>query len=68
MQDGSLASENCTVAVVGKDMSFTLIEGDDLAIYIESMKDKDVEMEDVPGPSAPGGGDGEDDDDAMELS
>ncbi len=34
LQDGELTDKNCSVAVVGKDMPFTLLEDESLAPYI----------------------------------
>ena len=36
--DGELTKDNCTVAVVGKDMPFTILEGEDLAPHIALLK------------------------------
>jgi hypothetical protein len=36
--DGELTKENCTVAVVGKDIPFTILEGEDLAPHIALLK------------------------------
>lgn len=34
LQDGEVTDKNCSVAVVGKDMPFTLLEDESLAPYI----------------------------------
>lgn len=46
IQEGELNAENCTVAVVGKDMSLTVLEGEDLMAHIIAARDEDVEMAD----------------------
>lgn len=38
VQEGELTSKNCTVAVVGKDKKFIVLEDDDLQPYIEQME------------------------------
>eukprot|EP00210_Caulerpa_lentillifera_P006121 g5848.t1 len=60
IQEGELNAENCTVAVVGKDMPFTLIEGDALLTHITAARDEDVEMADA--------GEAVEDDDEMDVS
>jgi hypothetical protein len=35
LQDGELTDKNCSVAVVGRDMPFTLLEDEALQPYIE---------------------------------
>lgn len=36
--DGELTGSNCTVAVVGKDTLFTLLEDDDLVPFLDAIK------------------------------
>ncbi|GMH44750.1 hypothetical protein BSKO_12702 [Bryopsis sp. KO-2023] len=64
IQDGELDTNNCSIAVVGKDMPLTVIEGDDLLPHIELLKNADAGVEaggqeaDAPGEAAAGGGGG----------
>ncbi|KAL4421352.1 hypothetical protein ABPG75_010643 [Micractinium tetrahymenae] len=41
LQDGELTEKNCSVAVVGGDMPFTLLEDDSLAPYIAAIKEEE---------------------------
>lgn len=54
-QDGDITTENVTIAVVGKDQPFTMLEGDSLAPFVAQL-----ENDGVPGAAADGddGGDG----------
>lgn len=38
VQDGDITEKNVTVAVVGKELNFTLLEGEALAPYIAGKK------------------------------
>ena len=40
LQEGELTKQNCTVGVVGLDMAFSLLEGDDLVPYLTALKDE----------------------------
>ena len=51
--DGELTKENGSIAVVGKDQKFTLIENDELAVYLDRLE---VEA-DVAAPAAASGDD-----------
>lgn len=37
MQDGEITEKNVTVSVVGKDMAFTILEGEALEPYIAGL-------------------------------
>lgn len=41
LQDGELTDKNCSVSVVGKDTTFTLLEEDALAPYITAVKEEE---------------------------
>lgn len=49
--DGELTKENASIAIVGKDEDYTLLEGDELKPYLDRLEleagDKDEEVEDV---------------------
>lgn len=47
IQDGELDSTNCTIGVVGKDMPFTVMEGDDLQPHIDLLQNRDSGVEQV---------------------
>jgi 20S proteasome subunit alpha 6 len=65
--DDELTKDNGSIAIVGKDQKFTMIEGDELQQYLDRLelksaeeeKDEDAEEEEAPVPSG--------DDDAMET-
>ena len=40
LQEGELTKENCTVGVIGLDMAFSLLEGNDLVPYLTALKDE----------------------------
>ena len=42
LQEGELTQDNCSVAVVGHEQAFTLIEGADLLPYLAALKEEDV--------------------------
>eukprot|EP00798_Chlamydomonas_sp_ICE-L_P025949 gene25949-11629_t len=61
LQEGDLTALNSSIAIVGKDMPFTLLEGDTLQPYLDALKEEDqpmaVEEEaaEVAAPAAEGG-------------
>ena len=58
--DGELNKDNGSIAVVGKDQKFLLIENDELSVYLDKL--------DVEGGNGEGEGEGGNDGDAMEES
>eukprot|EP00803_Ostreobium_quekettii_P006933 evm.model.scf_3525.1 EVM.evm.TU.scf_3525.1 scf_3525:10162-12444(-) len=61
IQDGELTTKNCTIAIVGPDVPFTIKEEADLQPYIDAMKEGDAGMADAgeAGPAAAGEAEGE---------
>lgn len=51
-QDGNLTEKNCTVAIVGKDLPFTILEEESLQPYIATLRDAE---DAAPAPAAGGG-------------
>jgi len=41
IQDGELSAQNCSVAVVGKDMDFTILEDEALEPYIAGLRERE---------------------------
>lgn len=41
LQDAELSSKNCSVAIVGKGLSFTLLEDDAVAPYVDALKEEE---------------------------
>lgn len=41
LQDGDLTEQNCSVAIVGKDVAFTILEDESLAPYIAVIKESE---------------------------
>ncbi len=54
LQDGDLTSLNCSVAVVGPDQAFTILEGEALEPFVAAVRDEDGAEAAAP----PAGGDG----------
>lgn len=48
IQDGELDATNCTIAFVGKDTPFTIVENDDLQPHIDVLKDTEGPAEPAP--------------------
>jgi len=44
LQDGDLTSANSSIAIVGKDMSFTILEDEALEPYVAALKEEDAPM------------------------
>ena len=44
IQDGELTTKNCTIAMVGKDLPFTIKEEDALKEFIDALKEGDTGM------------------------
>lgn len=42
LQDGELSSSNSSIAIVGKDMSFTILEDAALDPYVAAIKEEDL--------------------------
>ena len=61
--DDKLTKQNGSIAVVGKNEKFTLIEGDDLQFYLDKLELEDDVVEESP----PDGGDNEEEKTAMET-
>lgn len=40
LQEGELTSRNCTIGIVGKDMPFTILDGEALQPYLAVLKDE----------------------------
>lgn len=54
LNDGELTSANSAIAIVGKDMSFTVLEDASIEPYIAALKDEDQAMAaEVPAEQAP---------------
>lgn len=41
LQDAELSSKNCSVAIVGKGLAFTLLEDDAVAPYVDALKEEE---------------------------
>eukprot|EP00245_Coleochaete_scutata_P001381 TRINITY_DN1168_c0_g1_i1.p1 TRINITY_DN1168_c0_g1~~TRINITY_DN1168_c0_g1_i1.p1 ORF type:complete len:285 (-),score=63.94 TRINITY_DN1168_c0_g1_i1:393-1247(-) len=49
LQDGELSSLNCSVAVVGKDKKFTILDAADIKPYIDHLENEDIPLDAPPG-------------------
>ncbi len=43
LSEGELTSANCSVAVVGRDLAFTLLEDDKVEPYVTALKEEEPE-------------------------
>lgn len=53
LQDGELSSSNCSIAIVGKDTTFAVLEDEALQPFIDAVKEEDVPMAAEPEAAAP---------------
>mmetsp|Transcript_7513 Transcript_7513/g.22767 ORF Transcript_7513/g.22767 Transcript_7513/m.22767 type:complete len:279 (-) Transcript_7513:187-1023(-) len=53
LQDAELSSSNCSIAIVGKDTTFAVLEEEALQPFIDAVKEEDVPMAAEPEAAAP---------------